>query len=142
MPNAENNARRLGEHEWALARMSNEQLQALGANLSEKIDVTILDSWAQGDISADARSTFNHMIQRRAEQQNNDGSATMELQRALNAMGFKLKVDGDCGQKTQEALARVFSSSQGIQAFAKRYKAERLKTQNNARMMAFQAQTR
>ena len=142
LPNSEKDHRRLAEFELALDGMTNDQLQVLGANLSEKIDMTILDTWAKGDVSNDARAAFNRMIKRRAEQNNNDGSATMEMQRALNAMGAKLTVDGDFGPKTQQALDKVFSSKRSIQVFAKHYKAERLKSQNARSLMAQQARGR
>ena len=142
LPNSEKDCRRLAEFELALDGMSNDQLQALGTNLSEKIDMTILDTWAKGDVSNDARAAFNRMIKRRADQNNNDGSATMEMQRALNAVGANLTVDGDFGPKTQQALDKVFSSKGGIQAFAKHYKAERLKSQNARSLMAQQARGR
>ena len=139
VPNSENGSRKLAEHELAFEHMSNDQLRVLGANLSEKIDMTILDTWANGAVSDTARSTFNRMIQRRAEQNNNDGSATMEMQRALNAMGANLAVDGEYGPKTKQALDKVFSSKSAIQIFAKHYKAERLKSQNARSLMAQQA---
>ena len=142
LPNTDHGRRKLAQFELALDDLSNAQLQALGKNLSEKIDMTILDCWAKGDVSNDARATFNRMIQRRAEQNNNDGSATMEIQRALNAMGARLGVDGSFGPKTQQALDRVFSSKEGIQAFAQHYKAERLRNQNARMQMLQQAQGR
>ena len=130
--------RPLAEFEWALEGMSHTDLKTLNTNLSEKIDMTILDCWSNGDISPKARSTFNRMVQRRANQSANDGSATKEVQRALNAMGAKLAIDGNFGPQSKKALDAVFSSKEKLQAFVKCYKAERIKAQNNALIKAAQ----
>ena len=145
LPNSEINSygektSKVAEFKNALQEMPASALKNLHTNLSEKIDMTILDSWAKGDISKDARSAFNRMIQRRAEKKSNDGSATKEIQRVLNEMGENLVVDGEFGPKSKAALDNVFSSKSKLQSFAKKYKIERMKNErsNTQLMHAFQ----
>ena len=128
LPNLDRGSRKEAEFEIALKEMSKDDLKVLATNLSEKIDIEILDGWSKGDISKDARSTFFRMIERRLEKNGQDGSTTREIQRALNACGANLKVDGKFGSNTQGVLDKVFASPKRLKVFAKAYKIERDKT--------------
>ncbi|MBE6449869.1 MAG: hypothetical protein E7013_04170 [Alphaproteobacteria bacterium] len=130
------------QYEYALEALPEDSLKRLLHQLMPKIDRTVLQLWMKGDISRQSASTFDKMLERRAEAFNKDGTATKEVQLALRQIGFDVLVDGKYGKQTQAALANVFKSTKNIQMFAQAYNAERNKTDNAKILMQKNANQR
>lgn len=124
----------------ALESLSKGQLEDLKRNLSQKINDEKLELWANGYINEHTPEEFKKFLQKRAHQKGQDGSATQEVQRALKAMGYNLKVDGEFGPKTFEAYEKAISNPKTATQFFKNLQKEIRKTENN-QFVAFYKQS-
>ena len=115
----------------ALESLSKGQLEDLKRNLSQKIEDEKLELWANGYINKHTPEEFKKFLQKRAHQKGQDESATQEVQRALKAMGYNLKVDGEFGPKTFEAYEKAISNPKTATQFFKNLQKEIRKTENN-----------
>lgn len=115
----------------ALESLSKGQLEDLMRNLSQKIEDEKLELWANGYINEHTPEEFKKFLQKRAHQKGQDGSATQEVQRALKAMGYNLKVDGEFGPKTFEAYEKAISNPKTATQFFKNLQKEIRETENN-----------